>query len=181
MTGFLQMCNSPDVERRIPILVMVIACISFAACGTTPQVNPDVSAALASRGVEQSTAEKVNSGRVLGYEDIRNLVAKGVPSNIIIAYLQSTRKVYNFTYAQLQGLKAAGATPQLLNYLSETQGFYGSNSPRQRARTDREQKDRYYNSPLAQDQAPFAYNPPIIDDWYDSAYEESLYSPFSFN
>ncbi|MFZ4682165.1 MAG: hypothetical protein ACOYMS_06665, partial [Terrimicrobiaceae bacterium] len=89
--------------------------------------------------------------------------------------------VYNFTYGQLQSLKAAGATPQLLNYLSETQGFYGVNTPKQKARLSGEQKRAYYNTPGYQDQQPFAYNQPEIDDWYDSGYEESLYSPFSFN
>lgn len=37
------------------------------------------------------------------------------------------------------------------------------------------------NSPLYQDEQPFAYNAPEVDYWYNSAYEESLYSPFSFN
>ena len=37
------------------------------------------------------------------------------------------------------------------------------------------------NSKLNQDQQPFFYNAPLVDDWYDSAYTESCYSPFSFN
>jgi hypothetical protein len=43
------------------------------------------------------------------------------------------------------------------------------------------QKAEYYNSPSYQVRQPFAYNAPAIDDWYDSGYEESLYSPFSFD
>lgn len=37
------------------------------------------------------------------------------------------------------------------------------------------------NSPLYQDEQPFAYNAPAVDYWYNSAYEESLYSPFAFD
>lgn len=39
----------------------------------------------------------------------------------------------------------------------------------------------YYNTRQYQQEQPFAYNEPWVDDFYDSSYEESLYSPFSFN
>lgn len=150
-------------------------------CASGPQVDPAIMSAVTSRGVNSGTVLKMNTGRVLDYQDIDNLVSKGVPANIIVGYLNSTRAVYNFSYSQLAGLKADGASPQVLNYLSETQGFYGNNSPKQKARVAKMQKDQYYNSPYYQDEQPFAYNAPAIDDWYDSGYEESLYSPFSFN
>jgi len=123
----------------------------------------------------------MENASALDLADIRNLVAKDVPTQTIVAYLNSTRRVYNLSYSQMADLKAAGASPQLLNYLSETQGFYGNNSPRRKAGAAKMQKDQYLNSPLYQDEQPFGYNAPLIDDWYDSAYEESLYSPFSFN
>jgi len=162
-------------------LPALAALVFVTACSSGPQVDPAVTSAASSRGVDSGTVLKMQSARVLDYQDIENLVSKGVPSNVIVGYLNSTRKVYDFTYAQLAGLKSAGATPQLLNYLTETQGFYGNNSPKQKAHVAKMQKDQYYNSPYYQDQAPFAYNAPIVDDWYDSGYEESLYSPFSFN
>ena len=152
-----------------------------AACASGPKVDPAVTAAASTHGVEQSTLNKMVGAQVLNYGDILNLVQQKVPSSDIVGYLTSTRKVYNFSYAQLQGLKSAGATPQVLNYLTETQGFYGNNTPAQKARTAKEQRARYYNSPLYQDEAPFAYNQPAVDGWYDSGYAESLYSPFSFN
>lgn len=162
-------------------LAAIAASLCLAACASTPQVNPSVAAALSSKNVPQSTQAKVDQGQVLGYQDIKNLVQNDVPSNIIVGYLSSTRKVYNFSYSQLQGLRSAGASSQVLNYLSESQGFYGNNTPKQKSRTAMEQKGEYYNSPNYQNQQPFAYNQPEIDDWYDSGYEESLYSPFSFN
>ena len=163
-------------------LIILAALAVFAVgCASGPQGDPAVTAAATSRGVNPGTVLKMSNARVLDYDDIVNLVSKGVPSNTVVAYLNSTRKVYDFSYAQLAGLKSAGATPQLLNYLTETQGFYGNNSPRQKARVTGMQKAEYYNSPSYQVGQPFAYNAPALDDWYDSGYEESLYSPFSFN
>ena len=168
---------------HIPSRLIILAAIAVfvVGCASGPQGNPAVTAAASSRGVNTGTVLKMSNARVLDYDDIVNLTSKGVPSSTIVAYLNSTRKVYAFTYAQLAGLKSAGATPQLLNYLTESQGFYGNNSPRQKARVTGMQKAEYYNSPSYQVRQPFAYNAPMIDDWYDSGYEESLYSPFSFN
>ncbi len=47
--------------------------------------------------------------------------------------------------------------------------------------TGKMQKDRYLNTPQYQREAPFAKNPPAVDFMYNSAFDESLYSPFSFN
>ncbi len=45
---------------------------------------------------------------MLDYTDISNLVSKGVPSSTITAYLQSTRKAYNLTYARIAGAEIRG-------------------------------------------------------------------------
>jgi hypothetical protein len=167
---------------HLPIRLLLATALALTVgCASGPQGNPAVTAAASSRGVSSGTVEKMANAQPLDFGDIQNLVAKQVPASTIVAYLNSTRKVYDFSYAQLASLKSAGATSELLNYLTETQGFYGNNSPRQKAKVAKMQKDQYYNSPLNQDKAPFAYNPPAVDDWYDSGYEESLYSPFSFN
>jgi hypothetical protein len=166
-------------ERLSRLSLMAIPVLWLSACASTPQVNPAVAAALSSRGVDQGTYTKVTQGSVLDYNDILNLLEKKVPTNVMIGYLQSTRRAYNFSYSQLEGLKAAGATAQLLNYLTETQGFYGVTTPRQTTRLTGEQKRAYFDSPGYQSQGPFST--PLIDEWADPGYEESLYSPFSFN
>ena len=169
--------------RTTTIFSIALAAVSIflSACASNPGVDPAVISAASSRGVSPATCNKMTNARPLEYGDIQNLVIKKVPSATIVGYLNSTRKVYDFSYAQLANLKSEGASPQLLNYLTETQGYYGNNSPKQKSRVAKMQHGEYYNSPNYQNQQPFAYNPPIIDDWYDSAYEESLYSPFSFN
>ena len=167
------------IEHIFALSLTVILAFWLSACASTPQVDPAVAAALSSRGVEQGTYLRITRGSVLDYGDILNLLEKKVPTHIIVSYLQSTQKAYDFSYSQLQGFRAAGATPQLLNYLTETQGFYGVNTPKQTARLTGEQKRAYYNSPGYQSQGPF--NTPLVDEWADPGYEESLYSPFSFN
>ena len=157
------------------LLVASLSC----GCASGPKVDPQITAAVAASHVDKGTYDKVYNGDVLGYQDIRNLVAGHLPSHIIVGYLRSTQHVYDFNYAQLSGLKAAGAKPHLLNYLTETQGFYGNNQPvKSGGKVPKYITD---NSKLNQDKQPVVYNAPEVDDWYDSAYTESCYSPFSFN
>ena len=148
-------------------------------CATGPKVDPQITAAVASANVNKSTYNKIFNAQTLDYADIMNLVNGRVPSHITVGYLRSTQKVYDFSYSQLASLKAAGAKPHLLNYLTETQGFYGNNVPPKPG--NKVPGDVKYNTKLNQDQQPFYYNAPLIDDWYDSAYTESCYSPFSFD
>ena len=171
-----------DRMIRLPAHLILLAALAVLSvgCASGPQGNPAITAAATSRGVDPGTVQKMNNAQALNYADIGNLVRKGVPSQTIVDYLNSTRKVYSFSQAQLTQLKSAGATPQLLNYLTDTQGFYGNHSSRQKVRGART-KGQYGNGLRNQAEQPFGYNQPEVDDWYDSGYEESLYSPFSYN
>jgi len=157
-------------------LLVSVLCVG---CASGPNVDPQITAAVAAAHVNPETANKINAARPLNFQDILNLASGHVPTHIIVGYLRSTQQVYNFSYAQLSQLKAAGAKPHLLNYLTETQGFYGNNQPPKQG--GKIPGDVKYNTKLNQDQQPFYYNAPLIDDWYDSAYTESCYSPFSFD
>jgi hypothetical protein len=167
--------------RRYSRPLALAAVLVLAGCASGPQVDPQVTAAVSARNVNPATYTKIYDARPLDYTDIYNLVIKKVPTQVIVGYLQSTEKVYNLTYSQLSDLKSAGASSQLLNYLSETDGFYGYHTTASAAAVKKKQKDAYYRDQYYQNEQPFAYNQPVIDDWYDSAYEESLYSPFSMN
>lgn len=174
----------PYLKGMLRALSRPLALVSIAVlagCASGPQVDPQLTATIAARNVNSATYNKIYNGQVLDYADIQNLVVKKVPTQVIVSYLQSTQKSYDLTYSQLASLKSAGASSQLLNYLSESQGFYGYYTSNSQAHAKKVQKDEYYRDSLYQDEQPFAYNEPIVDDWYDSAYEESLYSPFSMN
>ncbi len=162
-----------------PVLLILIVTVLSCGCASGPKVDPQITAAVASANVNKETYNKIFNAQSLNYDDIKNLAAAHVPSHITVDYLRSTQRVYSFSYSQLAGLKAAGAKPHLLNYLTETQGFYGNNAPPKSG--SKVPYDVKYNTKLNQDQQPFFYNAPLIDDWYDSAYTESCYSPFSFD
>ena len=163
----------------LPLLAASLIPTFLGGCAGGPRVDPQITSAVSAAGVGGATYEKIAGARTLDYSDIMTLVKARVPSHITVGYLRSTQKVYDFSYAQLSSLKAAGAKPHLLNYLTETQGFYGNNAP---AKSGNKVPGYVkYNTKLNQDQQPFYYNAPLIDDWYDSAYTESCYSPFSFD
>lgn len=170
--------NSLSRTARLAFLSCPVLAL-LAGCASGPQVDPQISSAVASAHVDQGTAWKINNAQPLDYSDIKNMASAHVPSHITIGYLRSTQRVYNFTPSQLAALKAAGAKPHLLNYLTETEGFYGPAPKRNTA--GKVPKWITTNSKLEQDQQPYYYNAPLIDDWYDSAYTESCYSPFSFD
>ena len=140
-----------------------------------------MTSAIQASGVSQSTYQKIYSGSSLDFQDVLNLVQRNVPTHYIISALQSTEHVYRYSPQQLSTLKRAGAAPQLLNYLSETNGFYGQESAAALA-TATSQGKRPYRYSRWQLGAPFVdYDVPEVSTWYDSSYEESLYSPFSFD
>jgi len=158
-----------------------LSLLALASCSSGPQVNPQVTSAVSQAGVTGPTLQKVTVGQRLGYSDISMMVQKGVPTHIIESYLQSTEAVYQFSPQQLAQLKGVGASPQLLSYLQHTGGFYAPHRATVSSTPPGETSAQYRNSPLYQDEQPFAYNAPEVDYWYNSAYEESMYSPFSFD
>lgn len=167
---------------RMVVCLGVLAC--FAGCASTgqQQVNPQITSALSASGVTGSTYNKVASGQKLAYNDILTLVSKGVPAHVVESYLQSTGAVYQLSSSQISTLQNAGAAPQLVNYLQETGGFYAHQpASGQGGSSSTGPNPQYVNSPLYQDEQPFAYNAPEVDYWYNSSYEESMYSPFSFD
>lgn len=167
-------------RSRLPTCCLAVTpvVLLLSGCASGPQVDPQITTAVTTAHVNQGTADKISSARPLDYADIMNLVKAHVPSHISVGYLRSTQRIYNFTPDQLAALKSAGAKPHLLSYLTETEGFYG---PPPKPKSGKVPKWIKTNSKLEQDQQPYFYNAPLIDDWYDSAYTESCYSPFSFD
>src|SRR5215470_9053888 len=98
------------IERLFRMCLLITPAVWLAACASTPQVDPALTAAVSSHGVDQSTYTKISQGWALDYDDVLDLVKRDVPTHIIISYLQSTQRAYNLSNAQLQGLKSAGAT-----------------------------------------------------------------------
>ncbi|MFM8364581.1 MAG: hypothetical protein ACKOAS_05445 [Verrucomicrobiota bacterium] len=170
---------------KLPMFSLAAAigsALLFSSCSSGPQVNSAVLSAATSRDVAQSTSEKMSAARPLDLNDLENLVSKGVPSTTIIAYLNSVRETStDFSPAQLEALRQAGADDQLIGFLRESGNFALRSTASSPSPASRGPAGQYTNSRAYQDEQPFAYNEPAIDGFYDSGYEESLYSPFSFN
>lgn len=156
------------IFRSLSALVALAITVFVSACASSgPKVDPQITSALSQKGVTGSTYQKVSNAQKLGYNDILQLVQAGVPAHYIESYLQSTQSVYRFTPAQISTLSRAGAPSQLTHYLEETPGFYVP--PQTASSAGRGPNWERTNSPLYQDEQPFAYNAPAVDYWYNSA------------
>ena len=147
----------------VPCCMAAVIALNFLGCTHAPTVNPLITSTVASHGVQEGTYNKMKAGRPLHYNDILNLVEQKVPSHMIVGYLRSTQHIYHFKPKQLETLRQAGASTELINYLEETEGFYDDLDAHKKAHQ------------------PYFENSQIMYDWVDSPYEESCYSPFSLN
>lgn len=128
-------------------------------------------AELSARGVPADTMAKIEAGRVLQFEDVRNLVKSEVPGSQIVAYLQSTRAHYSFSQNQIRQLVRAGADSTLVNYLGRTRGDFlidAQNAAAQDRLLRNQQINEefwdhpYFADPFFDGMAPFDYGYPLI-------------------
>jgi hypothetical protein len=163
------------IKTALPALA---ACLFLAACATTnqqSQLDPKILNEFTSRGVSQATVFRVREGLPLSVAQVAECAQKGVPGPGLVSYMQSTRKAYNLSNADLAALRQAGTPAPVINYMQRSYGYY-TKGPQAVAQSHPYYTDDRYNL-----EAPFAYAPPQVDTFFDSGYEESLYSPFSFN
>ncbi len=158
----------------VPLIAATALAIGIlSGCTTKPPVDPQIVAAVAAHNVAARTATKIQMEQPLDYRDILYLVKSKMPTAIIIAYLQSTEKSYQFTPGQLDTLRNLGASSQLINYLHESKGFYMINSASRPSTQFNLKRIRTKGRPsLPQTQISLG------EEVADPAYEESLFSPF---
>lgn len=160
--------------------VFFLAALALAGCATTSQVDPKILAEFSKPGVPETTALRVRDGMPLSVGEVAAAAKAGVPGPGLVSYMESTRKAYNLSNADLASLRAAGTPAPVINYMQRSYGYYGK-GPRAVNQSHPyfagENYDRYGGAI----KAPFAYAPPQVDTFFNSGYEESLYSPFSFD
>ncbi len=140
-----------------PCLAACLAVVvTLSGCASTQQ-NPPTLAALAARHVDSRTYAKIVNHRVLSYSDIKGLLAKGIPSPIILGYLKSTHAPYTFTDSQLQSLSAAGASADLVNYLGKSVGFFEATERHQTGGAGKWKNHPYFADPYFMGPPPFDY------------------------
>ncbi len=156
--------------KFLALLLVLVA----AGCATNQsQVDPKILNEFSSRGVSALTVDKVREGLPLSVSQVAEAAGKGVPGPGLVSYMQSTRKAYNLSNADISTLRAAGTPAPVINYMQRSYNFYGKGSHAV------PQNHPYYTDDRYNLEAPFAYAPPEVDTFFNSGYEESLYSPFS--
>ena len=158
-----------------PFLLLILAALTGCATMQSSQVDPKILNEFASRDISKNTLSKVRHGRPLSVSQVAQCASKGVPGPGLVSYMQSTRKAYNLSKADLATLRAAGTPAPVINYMGRSYEMYS------KGKHATPQNHPYYGDDNYNLKAPFAYAPPMVDTFFDSGYEESLYSPFSFN
>ncbi|MGA0848704.1 MAG: hypothetical protein ACO3RX_02030 [Chthoniobacterales bacterium] len=155
---------------------LLLALLALAGCATIdpPQVDSKILNEFSSRGVSEATLFKVRNGLPLTVGQVAEAASKGVPGPGLVSYMQSTRKAYNLSNADIAQLRAAGTPAPVINYMRRSYNYY-TTGPKAV-----DQNHPYFNDERYQLEAPFAYEPPIADTFFNSAYEDNLYSPFSY-
>ena len=162
--------------------VLFLAALVLAGCATIDpsQVDPKILNEFTSKGVAPETVMKVRNGLPLTVGQVAEAAQKGVPGPGLVSYMQSTRKAYNLSNADIAELRAAGTPAPVITYMHRSYDFYGK-GPNAVDQSHPYFSGENYNRYGGNVNAPFAYVPPAIDTFFDSSYEDNLYSPFSFN
>ena len=154
---------------------LLLTLLALAGCATIDpaQVDPKILGEFSNRGVSPATLMKVRNGLPLTVGQVAEASRQGVPGPGLVSYMQSTRKAYNLSNADLAELRAAGTPAPVISYMQRSYGFF-TQGPKAT-----NQKHPYFNDERYNLEAPFAYEPPMADTFFNSAYEDNLYSPFS--
>jgi hypothetical protein len=162
-------------HARMMKSALFLTLLALAGCATIDpaQVDPKILGEFSNRGVSPATLLKVRNGLPLTVGQVAEASRQGVPGPGLVSYMQSTRKAYNLSNADIAQLRAAGTPAPVIDYMRRSYGFF-TKGPKAVNQNHPYFSDERYNL-----EAPFAYEPPIADTFFNSAYEENLYSPFS--
>lgn len=105
---------------------------------------------LGSKKIDKGTLQRAAAGRVIGVDDIKNMLRNGVPNDTIVAYLKATKTPYRLTAGQLNSLRSAGANQTLVVYLEKANSLHGSGR-------GSELSHPYYSDPYYSGPAPFRF------------------------
>ncbi len=164
------------MRRMMKHFVLLLLALGFSGCATTQQsqVDPAILNAFSSRDVSPETVLKVREGRPLNVAEVAESAKKGVPGPGLVSYMESTRKAYNLGAADIATLRRAGTPEPVISYMRRSRGYF-TKGPKAA-----DQKHPYFSDDRNNLEAPFAYVPPQVDTFFNSAYEDNLYSPFSY-
>jgi outer membrane lipoprotein SlyB len=72
------------------------------------------------------TYTRVDQGQPLSVADVKALAAAGVGDNVIISQIRNSRTVYHLSAADIIDLRNAGVSNQVIDFMINTPGTYGT-------------------------------------------------------
>jgi len=93
------------------------------ACGLSDQEKADYSSVQAS-GVSPAVYDKMMHGDDLSLYDIKALTRARASDGVILRYLRNRQTVYFLNTGDVEGLRKAGVSPSLIDYMLRTPGLY---------------------------------------------------------
>jgi hypothetical protein len=109
---------------RLSGLLLIGLPLLLAGCGLTDQQKADYARVHAS-GVNSAVYDKMMHGDDLSLYDIKALTHAGVSDAIILRYLRDQHTAYFLSSDDVTGLRKAGVSPSIVDYMLQTPQDYG--------------------------------------------------------
>jgi hypothetical protein len=109
-------------------LAALLVPLLLAACGLTDQQKADY-AQVQRSGVNAAVYDKMVHGDDLSLWDIKALSHAGVSNDVVLRYLRNRKTVYYLTGEDIGGLKTAGVSSSIIDYMVQTPQMYATYYP----------------------------------------------------
>jgi hypothetical protein len=106
-------------------LAVLLLPFLLTACGLSDQQKVDYARVQAS-GVSSAIYDKMTHGDDLSLYDIKALSHAGVSDGIILRYLRDQHTVYFLNSDDVSGLRKAGVSQSIVDYMLQTPQMYGA-------------------------------------------------------
>lgn len=108
---------------KISRLALLLLPLVLAACGLSPQEKADYATVQAS-GVSPAIYDKMVHGDSLSIGDIKALAHSHVNDGVTLRYLRNNETVYNLSAADVDGLRKAGVSDSIIDYMLDSSRLY---------------------------------------------------------
>ena len=105
-------------------LFLLLTPLLLTACGLSPQQKADY-ASVEESGVSPAVYDKMMHGDNLSVFDIKALSRAHVNEGIILRYLRDQQTVYYLNSEDVTGLRKAGVSQSIVDYMLQTPQIYG--------------------------------------------------------
>jgi len=105
-------------------LFVIFVPLLLTACGLSDQQKADY-ASVQESGVSSAIYDKMVHGDALSLYDIKALSRAHVSDAVIIRYLRDQHTIYNLNSDDVAGLRKAGVSQSIVDYMLQTPQMYG--------------------------------------------------------